>query len=107
METITRPTYETDLTDEEWAIREPVLRKALYGDKTKSVGHPRHYPLREIVNAILYVLATGCQGRQLPHDLPPWKTLYYHFRRWRKRGILALIRDTLISAARQPAGKDD
>jgi transposase len=48
METITRKPYETDLTDEEWTI----LKRALYGEKTKTRAHPRHYPLREIVNAI-------------------------------------------------------
>ena len=84
METITRKPYETDLTDDEWAILEPILKRALYGDKTKTRGHPRHYPLREITNAILYVLKTGCQWRNLPHDLPPWKTVYYHFRRWER-----------------------
>ena len=105
METVTRKPYETDLTDDEWAILEPVLKRALYGDKTKTRGHPRHYPLREIVNAILYVLKTGCQWRNLPHDLPPWKTVYYHFRRWEKRGVLAQIRDTLVEQARAQAGK--
>ena len=105
METITRKPYETDLTDDEWAILEPILKRALYGDKTKTRGHPRHYPLREIVNAILYVLKTGCQWRNLPHDLPPWKTVYYHFRRWEKRGVLAQIRDTLVEQARAQAGK--
>jgi putative transposase len=105
METITRKPYETDLTDDEWAILEPVLKRALYGDKTKTRGHPRHYPLREITNAILYVLKTGCQWRNLPHDLPPWKTVYYHFRRWEKRGVLAQIRDTLVEQARAQAGK--
>jgi transposase len=70
METITRKPYETDLTDDEWAILEPVLKRALYGEKTKTRGHPRHYPLREIVNAILYVLKTGCQWRNLPTTCP-------------------------------------
>jgi putative transposase len=106
METITRKPYETDLTDEEWTILEPILKRALYGEKTKTRGHPRHYPLREIVNAILYLLKTGCQWRQLPHDLPPWKTVYYHFRRWEKRGVLAQIRDVLVKKARAQAGKD-
>ena len=105
METITRKPYETDLTDEEWTILEPILKRALYGEKTKTRGHPRHYPLREIVNAILYRLKTGCQWRNLPHDLPPWKTVYYHFRRWEKRGVLAQIRDTLVEQARAQAGK--
>jgi hypothetical protein len=71
METITRKPYETDLTDEEWTTLEPILKRALYGEKTKTRAHPKHYPLREIVNAILYLLKTGCQWRQLPHDLPP------------------------------------
>jgi len=106
METITRKPYETDLTDDEWAILEPILQRALYGDKTKTRGHPRHYPLREIVNAILYVLKTGCPWRQLPNDLPPWKTVYYHFRRWQKRGVLAQIRDALVEQARAQAGKE-
>jgi putative transposase len=105
METITRKPYETDPTDDEWAIPEPILQRALYGDKTKTRGHPRHYPLREITNAILYVLKTGCQWRQLPNDLPPWKTVYDHFRRWQKRGVLAQIRDVLVEQARAQAGK--
>jgi hypothetical protein len=53
METITPKPYETDLTDDEWAIREPVLQRALYGDKTKTRAHPRRYPLRRITNAIM------------------------------------------------------
>jgi len=64
-----------------------------------------YYPLREIVNAILYALKTGCSWRQLPNDLPPWKTVYYHFRRWQKRGVLAQIRDALVEQARAQAGK--
>jgi len=50
---------------------EPILKRALYRDTTKTRAHPRHYPLREITNAILYILKTGCQWRQLPNDLPP------------------------------------
>ena len=105
METITRKPYETDLTDDEWAILEPSLTRALYGDTTKTRGLPRHYPLREITNAILYVLTTGCQWRNLPHDLPPWKTVYDHFRQWQKRGVLAQIRDALVCRARAQASK--
>jgi transposase len=106
METITRKLYETDLTDEEWTILEPLLKHALYGNKTKTRGHPSHYPLREIVNAILYVLKTGYQWQQLPNDLPPWTAAYYHFWRWNKRGIIAQIRNALVSRAQAQAGKD-
>jgi len=63
--------YPTDLTDEEWAILEPVLTRALYGRKRKRIGPPRQYPLRGILNAILYILVGGCPWRLLPHDLPP------------------------------------
>ncbi len=61
----------SDLTDKEWSVLEPILRGALYGDKSRTRGHPRQYLLREIVNAIMYILKTGCPWRQLPHDLPP------------------------------------
>jgi putative transposase len=104
-ETITRKPYETDLTDDEWAILESILKRALYGDKTETRGHPRHYPPRETTNAILYVLKTGCQWRQPPNDLPLWKTVYDHFRRWQRRGVLAQVRDTLVEQARAQAGK--
>lgn len=105
MKTMMRKSYPTDLTDEEWSVLEPILRGALYGNKSKSRGHPRHYPLREIVNAIMYILKTGCQWRQLPHDLPPWKTVYYHFRRWRHRGIMERIGEVLVGQMRVRVGK--
>jgi len=105
MKTITRNPHETDLTDDEWATLEPVLKRALYDDKTKTRGHPTHYPLRKITNAFLHIRKTGCPWRQLPHDLPPCKTVYYHFRQWQKQGVLAQIRDTLVEQARTQAGK--
>ena len=84
---------------------EPILKRALYRDTTKTRAHPRHYPLREITNAILYIFKAGYQWRQLPDDLPPWKTVYDHFRRWQKRGVLAQIRNALVEQARAQAGK--
>ena len=71
MKAMMRKSYLTDLTNEEWSVLEPILRCALYGDKSRTRGHPRPYPLREIVNAMMYILKTGYQWRQLPHDLPP------------------------------------
>jgi putative transposase len=103
----TRKPYPTDLTDEEWNILEPLLKKLLYGRKRKLVGAPRRYPLREIVNALFYVLKTGCQWRQLPHDLPPWQTVYYHYRRWEKRGIVRQLCDALVAWARRQAGRGE
>ncbi|MQK95101.1 transposase [Escherichia coli] len=101
-----RKPYASDLTDKEWALLEPLLRRALYGRKRKRRGAPPKYPLREIVNAILYVLTTGCQWHQLPHDLPPWKTVYYHFRRWRQLGVWDTVRDALVRLERLQRGRD-
>jgi transposase len=71
METITRKHYETDLTDDEWAIPNPSSNAPSIATQPKHAHTPDTTPLREITNAILYILKTGCQWRQLPHDLPP------------------------------------
>jgi putative transposase len=76
---VTRRHYPTDLSDQEWAILEPLL-------PTYWTGHHLEHELREIVNAILYLLRSGCSWRMLPHDLPPWPTVQYHFRKWRDDG---------------------
>src|SRR5919199_7023615 len=71
---MTRQTYATDITDSEWSYLEPHL------PAPKSGGRPRRHAVREILNAIFYVLRSGCVWRLLPHDLPPWKTVYHYFR---------------------------
>jgi len=68
-----REPYSTDLTDSEWNILKPLI------PSVKSGGRPTNYERREIVNAILYVLRTGCQWRLLLHDFPPWKLVYAYF----------------------------
>ena len=68
--------YATDLTEAQWAHLSPLL-------PAPGVGRPRQHDLRVLLNAILYVLRTGCQWRMLPHDFPPWSTVYHHFRKWR------------------------
>lgn len=68
--------YPSDLSDEQWEVLE-----SLVGVK-RGAGRPLKYDLRQIVNAILYVVRTGCQWRALPHDFPKWSTIYYHFRKW-------------------------
>lgn len=100
-----RTPYPSDLAPQQWAVLEPILRKALYGRKRKLLGTPRQYSLYDIVCAILYVLATGCAWRQLPHDLPPWKTVYYHFRRWHKLGVWEQVSHALALQDRQQAGR--
>src|SRR5438270_2873202 len=68
--------YETDSTDAAWELIKPLLPAARYG------GRPRTTDMRAVVNAICYLLRTGCQRRLLPHQFPPWGTVYYYFRYW-------------------------
>jgi putative transposase len=76
-----RRTYSTDLSDAEWSCLEPYL------PAPKSTGRPRVYPLREILNAVFfYVVRSGCWWRLLPHDLPPWRSVYHYFREFRLDG---------------------
>ncbi len=70
---MTKPGYDSDLTDAQWAQPSPLL-------PPPGRGRPRQHELRVLINAILYVLRTGCQWRMLPHDFPPWSTVYHHFR---------------------------
>jgi putative transposase len=97
---MTRKSYPTDLTDAEWARIAPHLPAAKPG------GRPRRADLREVVNAILYLLRTGCAWRMLPHDLPPWGTVWSYFRRWRDDGTLDRLHDTLRDQVRLADGRD-
>lgn len=94
-----RQAYPSDLSDEEWQILDPLVPAVKRG------GRPANHERREIVNAILYVLRTGCQWRALPHDLPPWKTVYTYFRVWRLDGTWKSIHDTLRRPVRRSVGK--
>src|SRR3712207_1320573 len=75
-----RKPYPTDLYDAEWSYIEPHL------PAPKGHGRPRTHDLREILNAVFYVLRSGCQWRLLPHDFPRWPTVYHYFRTWRIAG---------------------
>ncbi len=94
-----RKSYPTDLTDDEWRILEALV------PPIKSGGRPADHSRREIVNAILYVLRTGCQWRALPHDLPAWKTVYTYFRNWRLNGTWEGIHTALRQHVRQVHGR--
>src|SRR3712207_6015461 len=73
-----RKPYPTDLSDDEWSYIEPHM------PVPKERGRPRIHSTREILDAIFYVLRSGCQWRMLPHDFPRWPTVYYYyFRKWR------------------------
>jgi putative transposase len=96
-----RKAYQSDLSDAEWICLEPHL------PAPKATGRPRIYPLREILDAIFYVLKSGCAWRLLPHDFPPWKTVYYYFRFWRldgtwKRMHAALHKRVRVRLKRNP-----
>ena len=75
-----RKPYPTDLSDAEWNYIEPHL------PAPKGYGRPRTHELREILNAVFYILKSGCQWRMLPHDFPRWPTVYHYFRTWRMDG---------------------
>ena len=94
-----REAYPSDLNDEGWQILDPLVPAVKRG------GRPADHERREILNAILYVLRTGCQWRALPHDLPPWKTVYTYFRTWRLDGTWRRIHDTLRRKLRRSVGK--
>ena len=92
--------YPSDLTDAQWALVEPLL------SVVKPGGRPEAHPRRELVNAILYLLRTGCSWRQLPKNFPPWETVYWHFKRWRDDGSLDALHDTLRERVREAEGRD-
>ena len=94
-----RSAYPSDLTDQEWRLLEPLL------PPPKPGGRPVKYPRREIVNAIRYVLRTGCAWRMLPHDLPPWRIAFHYFRTWRRDGTWQRAHDTLHADLRQSQGR--
>jgi putative transposase len=95
-----RKIYPTDLSDEEWARLKTQL------PASKLPGRLRVSSLRDIFDAIFYALRSGCSLRMLPDDLPPWSTVYYHFRRFRMSGIWHRIFMVLYVVERKRVGKD-
>lgn len=95
-----RRAYSTDLTDRQWAAIADLVPDALPG------GRPRRAASRELVNAILYALRGGQAWRLLPHDFPPWQTVYYYLRRWQAEGVWARIHHAVLVADRERAGRD-
>jgi transposase len=96
---MTRRPYPTDLSDVEWRVMEPFIPAA------KAGGRPPLHERREIVNAICYVLRSGCAWRLLPHDLPPWQTVYHYFRNWRDAGVFEHLNHGLREAVRERVGR--
>ncbi len=95
-----RRAYPTDLTDAQWAFLEPHV------PPPKPGGRPPKHPRRELVNAMLYVLRGGIAWRLLPHEFPPWQTVYHYFRIWRVDGRWERINAALRERVRVKAGRD-
>jgi putative transposase len=94
MNTTTRKPYRTDLTDEQWAIVQPLIPPAKHG------GRPREVDMREVLNTLFYLERAGCQWDMLPHDLLPKSTVYDYFRQWRDDGTWQRILDALRAQVR-------
>src|SRR4051794_40524537 len=94
-----RKPYPSDLTDEQWAIIEPLI-------PVHRTGRPRTVDMREVLNAIFYLNRSGCQWDMLPHDLPAKSTVYDHFAQWRDDGTWQTITDALRQQVRVAGGHD-
>ena len=92
--------YPSDLTEQEWVILEPLIPPAKPG------GRPRSVDMREVLNAIFYVDRTGCQWRALPHDFPPWSTVWTYLRTWRTDGTWERIHTALREQVRVKQGRE-
>lgn len=90
--------YPTDLTEKQWQVIKNILEPQ---------ARNRKHPLKEIMNAILYINKTGCQWRMLPSDLAPWQTVYYYFRKWKLEGVFEEVMDALHSLIRKQAGREE
>lgn len=93
--------YPTDLSDKEWALLEPLLPPA------KTGGRKRAVEVREVINAIFYLLRTGCSWRMLPQDFPKWQTVYTYFRDWKEAGTWQKANDVLRRKVRLQEGRDE
>ena len=91
---MTNQTYPSDLTDSQWHLIKDLL------PAPKPRGRPRTVDLRQVINAILYVLVGGIQWRMLPKDFPRWQSVYYYFRQWQQDGTWTRIHDTLHAQVR-------
>jgi putative transposase len=96
---MSRGGYPSDLTDAEWAILAPLIPPAKPG------GHPRRVDMRQVLNALFYQQRTGCQWRALPHEYPPWPTVWTYFRQWRNNGTWEIIHTALREASRRKHGR--
>jgi transposase len=95
-----RKAYSSDLTDAEWALLAPFIPPAQHG------GRPRTTDMREVLDAIFYLLRGGCAWRLLPHEFPKWQTVYHYQRAWRRAGLWEHIHGVLRERVRILAGRE-
>src|SRR4030088_2310219 len=95
-----RKAYPSDLTAAQWALLEPWIPPARPG------GRPRKTDMREVVNGIFYLTREGCTWRALPHDFPPWRTIYNYFQWWGQDGTWQRLLDALRPLARVKAHRE-
>ena len=98
-----RRAYPSDLTDGQWEVLRPLLERPRRAD---GKGRPAVVDLREVTNAILYLLHEGCRWRALPHDFPAWQTVYWYFARWTDDGAWERALDVVRRQAREQSGRD-
>ena len=98
---VKRASYPSDLTDKQWALVEPMIPLAEPG------GRDREVDMREVLNGILYLVRGGVSWRMLPHDLPPWGTVHYYYRRFRLDGTWKTIHDALRGQVRKKDGRKE
>ena len=92
--------YATDLTNSAWELVAPLL------PGTQPGGRPRTTDVRAVLNAIFYLLRTGCQWRLLPREFPVWGTVYHYFRNWKKTGVWTCLQKAIYEHLRRQAGRD-
>jgi putative transposase len=92
--------YRSDVTEAQWAVLEPLVTP------TTRRGRPRRHPLRCILNAIFYLVRSGCAWRLLPWEFPPWKTVFHYFRKWRLDGTWQRVHTLLREQVRVELGRD-
>ena len=94
--------YSSSLSDEEWKIFEPLLLEML---PPKKQTRPPAWTKREIVDGILYQLKNGCNWQDLPKDLPPYSTVYWHYKQWREAGVFEDLMEVLHQQVREQVKK--
>jgi len=98
---VNKQAYPTDLNDTQWALIAPLLPK-----RQTSRGRPRTWSERDILNGILYIVRGGCGWRLMPHDLPPWQTVYGYYWQWRNTGVWEKINAVLVRQVRVRQGRE-